>query len=275
MIDHGKASQPTTLSCCRSTSIRPVNGNISGYPTTPLRNRLCITLTALYRNIRAVPLAVDADALGNSRIDPPQPRGIIHIGSVREQDRLVAPLHYFTLPRTRSLDIPEADRTVVERANGKQSAIGAVWPVQRDTPDVNISAWVPRGAVIGNLKPVDGDGAVAMDVFVVPGDALSLVRGIPVRQDACSLAPPRSRGERERWWRGWRWRWRRLLLLLSGCLAVQHEGLRLTPLDVVEEGRILEASQAPLARVAAEVEKAATCELQVYGFMRTEICRQD
>lgn len=125
-----------------------------------------------------MPVAVNTDALGDARVHPLRPSPVVGVGAIDEQDARPTASHNGA-PSTcsRPIDVPQTHAAVIQGRYGQQCLDPAVLPgvvrtVERHSPGLDnlysrFVAGNPR-----HLKPVNRDGALALNVFVVPRHTL-------------------------------------------------------------------------------------------------------
>lgn len=230
-----------------------------------------------------MPVAVNTDALGDARVHPLRPSPVVGVGAIDEQDaRPTASHNGAPSTRSRPIDVPQAYTAVIQGGNGQQRLDPVVLPGVVRTIERHPSGLdnLYSRFVAGNprhLKPVHRDGALALNVFVVPRDTLRGEGRVPVCHDACAL--PCLNPGREPGGGG---------AFFAIAVAGESGGARTedagryggcveetvkvaSTVEGLEEGRVAKAPPAPQLLVAGDGEEAAADELQVARLGRFEI----
>lgn len=140
-----------------------------------------------------MPVAVNTDALGHARVHPLRPSPVVGVGAIDKQDAWPTASHNGA-PSTSScpINVPQAHAAVIQGRYGQQRLDpvvlpGVVWAVERHSPRLDnlyprFVAGKPR-----HLKPVHRDGALTLNVFVVPRHTLRGEGRVPVGHDPRAL----------------------------------------------------------------------------------------
>lgn len=230
-----------------------------------------------------MPVAVDTDALGDARVHPLRPSPVVGVGAIDEQDARPTASHNGAPSACPCpIDVPQTYASVIQGRDGQQRLDPVVLPgvvraVERHPPGLDnlysrFVAGNPR-----HLQPVHRDGAVALNVLVVPRDTLRGEGWVPVCHDPRAL--PCLNPGREPGGGG---------TFFAIAVAVERGGARTedpdrnggcgdeavkvaSTVEGLEEGRVAKAPPAPQLLVAGDGEEAAADELQVARLGRFEI----
>jgi len=141
-----------------------------------------------------MPVAIDTDTLGDARVHPLRPSPVVGVGAIDKQDARPTPSHNGA-PSARPcpIDVPQAHAAIIQGRYGQQRLDPVVFPrvvraVERNSfrLDNLYSRCVVREP--RHLKPVHRDGALALNVLVVPRDTLGGKGGVPVCHDPRALS---------------------------------------------------------------------------------------
>jgi hypothetical protein len=229
-----------------------------------------------------MPVAVDTDALGDARVHPLRPSPVVGVGAIDKQDARPTPSHDGA-PSARPcpIDVPQAYAAVIQGRYGQQRLDPIVLPgvvraVEGDPS--RLDNFYSRG-VVGkprHLKPVHRDGALALNVLVVPRDTLRGEGRVPVCHDPRAL-PCLDPGREPEGGGAF------FAIAVTGeCGGARTEDPGryrgcgdetvkvASTVEGLEEGRVAKAPPAPQLLVAGDGEEAAGDKLQVACLCRFE-----
>lgn len=124
----------------------------------------------------------DANTLCDTRVDLLGPPRVLISPAVKEENVGSARGHDSSPFPSASVDIPQADRPIVQGGDGQEAAkaiVSVVWVVEGHASDLD-EVLQTANSDTRRLQPVDTCWALALNVLVIPRDVLTGECWVPV-----------------------------------------------------------------------------------------------